>query len=169
MPHAWRPYVQQSQTNIGTIDLALYTSTDPPAPTAPGQSVVTVPEHLAEASGKLLIHLLQIVEVPETVEDLDKEATEDADFTAEDLEALEAIVEEDLNVPIPHVIDGIHVNLDPPTAEIEDIIDDRRVGPDRLTFYLARSFNRSYYWFHSPSTDRSRRLRKLIGDYRHNS
>lgn len=167
MPNAWHPLVGQPQTNNGTtpIDPSLRIGTEILAPTTTDDSIVTVPKEFAETSRKILVYLAQVIEIPESVE----ESIENADFTAEELEVLEPIAEEDLDIPIPRVIDGIFVNLNPPTAEIEDIIDDRRVGPDRLTFYLARSVNGSYYWFHSPSADRDRHLRKLIGDYRHKS
>ena len=43
------------------IDPSLYTATDPAAWTTSGQTIVTVPEHLAEASSKILIYLTQLL------------------------------------------------------------------------------------------------------------
>jgi len=82
------------------------------------------------------------------------------------LEALESIDEEDFELPAPGIIDGICVNRNPRAIEIKDVIDHRRIGPNRRTFYLARELGGVYYWFRSPRTDRDHQLRKLISDYR---
>lgn len=39
---------------------------------------------------------------------------------------------------VPSVIDGICVNASPKSGEIKEIIDLRRIGPNRQTFYLAK-------------------------------
>ena len=69
--------------------------------------------------------------------------------------------------PIPKFINGVCVNMAPLWMEITEIIDHRRIGPNRHTFYLAKDANGKYYWFHPPRTDRDRRLSELIGNYRH--
>jgi len=53
--------------------------------------------------------------------------------------------------------------------EIQEIIDVRRIGPSRQTFYLATTTEGDYYWFHVPRAERDRQLQQLIGDYRHKS
>ena len=49
------------------------------------------------------------------------------------------------------------------------MIDLRRIGPSRQTFYLARTIDGDYYWFHIPRAERDRHFQQLIGDYRHKS
>src|SRR5947207_1217751 len=68
-----------------------------------------------------------------------------------------------------NVIDGVCVNKYPQSTEIKDVIDLRRIGPNRQTFYLAKDANGKYYWFHPPRTGRDLRLGKLIRDYRSRS
>ena len=130
-----------------------------------GQSIVMVPEEFAETSSKILVYLAQVLDIPEASEDMDGESTEEVMFTAEELEALEPIAEE-VESSIPSVINGIRVNRNPRSAEIQDIIDLRRIGSSRRTFYLAKKIDGTYYWFHSPRTDRDPQLRRLAGDYR---
>ena len=130
---------------------------------------MTVPKHLAEASSKILIYLTQVLEIPEVPKDVDEESTEEMTFTAEELEALQPIDEGNLEPFIPNVIDGIRVSPRAQSKEIKEVIDLRRIGPNRQTFYLAKAIDGSYYWFYSPCTDRNWQLRKLIGDYRHKS
>ena len=144
----------------------LFRVTDPSAPTTSGQTVVTVPEHLAEASSQVLIYLTQILKISESSE---KPNDEEATLAEEELDALGPIDEDEFEFSTPSTIDGIQVNRNPKSMEIEDVIDHRRVGPDRQTFYLARSINGTYYWFHTPYTARDRQLRRLIGDYRRES
>ena len=100
--HAWESF---------QIDSSLYTATDPAAPTTSGQTIVTVPEHLAEASSKILIYLTQVLEISKATEDVDEESTEEMTFTVEELEALESIIEEDFE-PLSF-IDGVCVNMNP--------------------------------------------------------
>jgi len=128
-----------------SIDPSLYDMTGPSAPTTSSQTFVMVPEEFAEASGKILVYLAQVLEVPEVMEESDKEEA------------------------IPKNINGIPVNLDPQPEEIKEIIDLTRIGHDRHTYYLGKSIHGKYYWFHSPYAARGRHLRQLIGDYRHKS
>jgi hypothetical protein len=125
---------------------------------------VAVPEQLAEASSKILIYLAHELGVPE--ETTDGKSTGDITFTAEELEALQPINEEDFEPHTPSIIGGIYVNTNPQATEVADIIDLRRVGPDRQTYYLARSIKGSCYRFRSPRTDRDIQLRRFIGEYR---
>ena len=81
-----------------------------------------------------------------------------------ELEALEPIDEEDLELPAPSIIDGIRVNMNPRSKEIKQVIDLKRDGPNRQTFYLAKAIDGNYYWFHSSYTNRNCRLRRLIRD-----
>ena len=67
------------------------------------------------------------------------------------------------------VINGVCVNKNPQSIEIKDVIDLRRIGPNRQIFYLARKIEGDYYWFHVPRVERDHQLRQLIGDYRHKS
>jgi hypothetical protein len=113
--------------------------------------------------------LAKVLQVPEIIEDADEGATERMTFTAEELEILESVTEEDSEPTIPTEIDGIHVNTNPKAKEITEIIDLRRIGPHRQTFYLAKASDGKYYWFHSLYTNHNWQLRKLIGDYRHKS
>ena len=151
------------------IDPSLYTMTDPSVPTIFDQSIVTVPEGFAEASSKLLIYLTQVLEVSEIIEGTDEGAIEKMTFTAEELEVLNPIIEEDSESSIPTEIDGVRVSAKPKSREIKEIIDLRRIGFDRQIFYLARTIRGIYYWFHSPYAGRDDRLRKLIEDHRRKS
>jgi len=144
------------------IDPSLYTATDPAAWTTSGQTIVTVPEHLAEASSKILIYLTQLLKASAEVEEPEED---EMTLIEGQLEALESIDEEDFELPAPGIIDGICVNRNPRAIEIKDVIDHRRIGPNRRTFYLARELGGVYYWFRSPRTDRDHQLRKLISDY----
>lgn len=171
MPHSWNVSFQQSQTDGGTIPLdpSLHMMTGPPAPTTSSRTTVTVPEHLAKASSRILIYLAQTLEIPGSAKDWNEEPVEETAFTAEELEALEPVTEDDFESSAPSTINGICVNANPQAAEIEYIIDLRRIRPSRLTFYLAKTIKGNYYWFHSPQADRDRSLRKLIGEFRHES
>jgi len=168
MSHAWNEQPQINNESI-PIDPSLYTMTNFSTTVAPGQSVITVPEHLAEASSRLLIHLLQIVEIPETVGDLDGGTAEGTILTTEELEALEPVNEQEFEPVAPSAIGGIPVNTNPNSQEIKEIVDLRRIGPYRRTFYLAKSIDGNYYWFHAPRAERDHQLRELIRDHRHQS
>jgi hypothetical protein len=96
---------------------------------------------------------------------MDEGSTGEMMFTAEELEALEPIIEE-VESPVPSIIGGISVDKNPRPKEIKDVVDVRRIGPHRKTYYLARSIDEIYYWFHSSRADRDPQLRKLAGDYR---
>lgn len=84
-------------------------------------------------------------------------------FTAGELESID---EEGSESVIPNAIGRIFVNTSPKTQEITEIIDLKRIGPDRQTFYLAKSIDGGYNWFHVPHAEQ---LRKFIGDHRHQS
>src|SRR5437667_12191827 len=98
----------QACVNAPQIDPSLVTMAS-----APDQSFVTVPRSLAETSSKILIYLAQVLDVPEIGENPDEESTEEMMFTAEELEALEPINEENFNSATPRVTYGIDVNTDP--------------------------------------------------------
>jgi hypothetical protein len=156
MPDAWNSFVEPAlgvNTEAIPIDPALQQSADPP-------TFVTVPGQYAEASSKLLVYLARVLDIPEMSDQLeDHEMT----FTAEELEVLEPIDEG------PGKIGGTRVNRNPQSKEIKEILDHRRVGPDRQTYYLAKTVDDNYYWFWSNGIDRDRQLRKAIGDYHHKS
>ena len=63
---------------------------------------------------------------------MDEESTEEMMFTAEELEALEPIAEEDFESP--SFIGGVCINMNPKSKEIRDVID-----------YLAKDTNEKYY------------------------
>jgi len=146
---------------------------DPSLTIMPGTAAVMLPEHLAEDGKKLIIHLLRILELPEEDENVNDEPIEDIEeMTAtEELEALEPIPEENFDkASVPRTIDGIRVNLYPRPADIKTVVDFRRIGPNRRSFYLARSMSGSYYWVCSPrSSERNFHLGWLIGEYRRRS
>jgi hypothetical protein len=168
MPHAWRPPIEQSQGHVEILPInpSLQATTGPPEPATSGQTSVMVPEQFAEASRRLLIHLVQTVDIPETPRE---ESAEEMMLTTDEIEILEPIDEETFETYVPNSIDGIRVSMSPQSAEIKEVIDLRRIGPNRQTFYLAKAIDGKYYWFHSPCAERNRQLRKLIGDYRHKS
>lgn len=138
----------QIDTETFPIDPALY-RIHPSAPATFGQSIVIVPEEFAEATSRLLIYLVQTIEVPNDAEIPNTGEAEDPES--------------------PSVIDGVRVCSNPKSKEIKEIIDLRRFGYDRRTYYLARTRQGTYYWFHSPLIERDRRLRDLIGDHRYRS
>lgn len=162
MHHAWNDHFERRQTEAEPlpIDPSLYTTTGPSAPTTLDRTVVTVPEEFAEISSKILIYFAKILEIPET--------SEETVFTAEELEILEPIAEE-VELSVPSIIGGVCVNKEPQPMEIKEIIDIRRIGPRRQTFYLAITTEGDYYWFHIPRAERDKQLRQLIKDYRHES
>jgi len=142
---------------------ASHTMMDPPMPP---ESSSSVPDHLTEINTKILIYLARVLKVPK---DLENESTTKWTFTAEELEALEPISENNYEPPTLSTIDGICVQSDPQLANIQSVLDDKRVGSDRRTFYLAKDLNGGYFWFHPPRAERDLRLNELIGDYRHRS
>jgi hypothetical protein len=164
-------YFEYSQADDESlpIDPSLYMATDHTAPTTSRQTIVMVPEHLAGISSKILVYLAQVLEVPETDEDMDEGSIGRMMFTAEELEDLKSITEEDFEPSIPNNIDGVHVNRNPETTEIEDMIDIRRVRLDCKTFYLTRSIDGIYYWFHPSLAGHDQPLHRLIRDYRRKS
>src|SRR6266496_500454 len=169
MPPMWNSSMEQHRTydEYIPIDPSLATMTNPPAPTTLGQTIIMVPEQLAEASRKVLIYFAKVLDIPEISEDEEDEFAEETTFTMEELEALEPIAEEDLESP--SFIGGICFNMNPKTTEIKDVIDMRRIGSDRRTVYLAKDANEKYYWFHPPRMNRDPHLSKLIGNYRRRS
>lgn len=114
-------------------------------PSGLGQIFIAVPEQLAEASRKVLIYFAQTLDIPEISEDLENELVEETTFTVEELEPLEPIDEGNFELIIPSTIDGIRVNINARSTEIEDIIDLKRIGPNRHIFYLARMIKGIYY------------------------
>jgi hypothetical protein len=92
-------------------------------------SVVTVPDHLAGTSRRLLIYLAKVLDIPPDVEDYDNTNTKPVDngpvFTAEELEILEPIPEASPDPSLPDTIDDIPVVYGPQTEEIEELIDCR--------------------------------------------
>ena len=151
-PHAWNPLIGQCQTydEYIPIDSSLATMTDPPAPTALDQAVVMVLEQLAEASRKILIYFAQTLEIPE----IPKEMI----FTAKELETLESIIEE-IESFVSDLINDVYINKDPQSTEIKDVIDLRRISPSRQIFYLAKTIEGDYYWFHIPRAEDDKQLR----------
>ena len=170
--HTWNPSIEQPQIYVESIpiDPSLRTMAEPPAPMTSGRTIVTVPEQFAEVSSKLLIYLAQIVDVPEISKDVDESSIGQVTFnTTEEMEALEPIVEEPPGSLTPNTIDGIYVNKNPMPVEIKDILDLRRVGYGRKTFYLVRTVGGIYYWFPSRRSYRDPQLHKSIRKYRRKS
>ena len=163
------PYMAPSAPSLvpmnGPTDSITPLNIDPSLTTATDTSIVMVPRHLAQASSRILVYLAQ-VGFPEVSQDSDEESAEEIIPTTEEWETTELVEEEQPEPSIPNVIDGIFVNKDPRPMDIKEIIDLRRIGPDRLSYYLAKTVDGIYYWFHSPYVYRGRRLRKLISDYR---
>ena len=97
-----------------------------------GRAAVTVPEHLAEASGRILIYLTQVLEISEDPEEQDdEEATlvEEGTTITEEARALEPIDETEFKITAQNVIDGIRVNQNPKSMEIKDVIDFKTSWP----------------------------------------
>jgi hypothetical protein len=160
-PHAWNPPIGQRQIydEYSAIDPSLHVTTDPSAPMSV-RSVVTVPEEFAEISSRILVYFARTLEVPDT--------SEETVLITEGLETLEPIVEE-VEPIVPSILGDVCVNTAPQPMEIEEIIDLRHIDPDRQVFYLARTTEGEYYWFHIPHTEHDHHLHQLIGDYRHKS
>ena len=162
--HTWVDHIEPQ------IDSSLHVVTELPAPTISGRTVVTVPEQLAEISGKLLVYLAQIVDIPEISKEKDEGPTgEMTSGTSEEMEDLEPIMKGSPEPPIPSMIDGVSVNKDPRSMEIKNILDLRRIDSSRKTFYLARTIDGIYYWFPSRRTYRDRQLHRSIRAYRRKS
>jgi hypothetical protein len=116
-PQIFTRYSRASE-EITPIDLSLATMMDPPMPSTSGQAVITVPEHLAEATSKALIYLAQIVNTPRVPKDVDESPAGEVTLnTAEEIEALEPIVEEPPGPLTPNIIDGVCVNKNPTSIE----------------------------------------------------
>jgi len=171
MPHAWDASFEQPPVNIEPfpIDPSLYTETGPSAPTTLGRTFVMVPEEFAEVSSKILIYFAKVLDILETPKDMDNGLTKGMVFTTDELETLELIAKEDFELLTPRVIHGICVNQNPQSAKIKDVIDLHHIGPNRQSFYLARTIEGDYYWFHIPHAEHDHQLRQLIGDYHHMS
>jgi hypothetical protein len=151
------------------IDPSLISMMDPPLPPTSNQAIVTVPEHLAEATSKLLIYLLQTRDAPEGLKDSDGESIAKLTITTEDeMVTLMPIPEGSSETPLPDTINGVCVNTNPMGMEIKEVIDveRERIGTARRTFYLGRTINRNYYWFPARRTYRDRQLFKSIRSYR---
>src|SRR4030095_6726451 len=98
---------QHVTTEPPPIDSSLVTM-----PIVLNQRAVAVPEHLTDASSKILIYIAELLDISEATEGLDEPNRELA-FTAEELEALEPIDEESLETPFPRTINGICVEANP--------------------------------------------------------
>lgn len=145
--HAWGDHFEsQIDDESILIDPSLHVMTELPAPTTFGRIIITIPKQLTEISSKFLIYLTQIIDIPEVPKDSDEgsigEVTSD---TSEEMEDLESIVEGSPKPPIPSMIDDVSVNKDPRSMQIEDILDLRRIGSSRKTFYLVRMVDGIYY------------------------
>lgn len=164
----WNTSLEQSQINNEPfpIDPSLVTMTNLPTSSIPDQIIVIILEHLVEASSKILVYLIQILEVPEVLEEINEESIREMTFMMEELEALESIIEE-VESPISSIIDNIFIDRNSRPKEIKDVIDFRCIDLYRKTYYLVRSIDGIYYWFHSSRADRDQQLRKLVGDYHH--
>jgi hypothetical protein len=130
------------------IDPSLISMMDPPMPSTSGQATVTVPEHLAEATSKLLIYLLQTNDTSEDPKVPEKESTKELTVTTEDeMVTLAPIPEGGTEPPLPDMINGVCVNENPVGKNIKEIIDMERehTGAYRRTFYLARATDGKYY------------------------
>jgi hypothetical protein len=86
VPYAWNAPLDQVGVESIQIDPSLRTMTDPLASTAPGQSVITVPEQLAEASRKVLIYFSRTLDIPETPNNSEEDPV-DMEFTTKELGA----------------------------------------------------------------------------------
>lgn len=157
MPPTWIP-----------IDPSLTTTMNGSAPAIPIQGTTTILEDLVESNKQILLCLTQLLETSRRPIAPDRSVTEPM-FTAEKLEMLASIPEEELEPAIPSIINGLCVNANPRAAEIEYIIDSKRIRPGRQTFFLAKTTRNSYYWFHSPHADRDHSFRELIGEFRRNA
>lgn len=138
-------------------------------PSTTGQAIVTVPEHLAEATNKLLIHLLQINDISVDIKDPYEEAIKELTITTEDeMVTLAPIPEGSPEPSPPDMINGVCVNENPVGTDIKQIIDMEREpsGTHRKVFYLARTTNGNYYWFPARRTYPDNQLRKSIRSYR---
>lgn len=157
-----------SHTNANTaVNTALSTSAFTNTLPA-GYSSVMVPNHLAEATGKILIYLAQALdawEVPQTMDADTNKPSGELTFTEEELTDLDSIPESDHNPSLPLTIDNIQVTGKPRPREIAELINFKQARPNRRAFYLARTKANNYYWFNSPRSERSSGLNKLVGDY----
>jgi hypothetical protein len=156
MPPTWIP-----------IDPSLSIMANASAPADPVQDTDTVLERLIDNSNRILVCVTQILETARLTAPNGSAA--EPTFTAEELEILAPIPEEEPEPAIPGTINGLCVNMNPQAAEIECIIDSKRIRPSRQTFFLAKTIRRSYYWFHSPHANRDHSLSELIGEFRRNA
>ena len=122
--------------------------------------IVIVSEEFAEINSKILIYFAQTLEI--------LKISEEIIFIAGELEALESIVEEVKSL-ISNMIGRVCVDKESKLIEIKEVVDNRYFGPSRQTFYLVKTIEGDYYWFHVPRTERDWKLQQLIGDYRHKS
>jgi hypothetical protein len=67
---------------------------NPPTLSVSDQTFVMVFEQLVEVSCKILIYLIQVLDIPKVPEDVDEEFIERMMFTMEELEVLESVIEE---------------------------------------------------------------------------
>jgi hypothetical protein len=148
-----------------SIDPSLNTTMNVSAPAIPNQSTATALEDLVTINNQILICITQLLETSRRPAVPNESAAEPM-FTAEELEALEPIPEDEPEPARPSIINGLCVNANPQAAEIECIIDSKRIRPGRQTFFLAKTTRSSYYWFHSPHIDRDHPFRELIAEFR---
>jgi hypothetical protein len=171
MSYAEDPIDPTTSGGNGNIDPALTLPVNPPltatrnapAPAISVLSATSILEEITKSNNAVLVCLTRLIERPN---DLNAESTAEPEYTAEELEALEPIPEQDSEPPLADVIDGVLVNPNPQPDDIKEVLDVRRVGQDRKTFYLAKDLDGSYYWFHPPRTDRDEHLSQLIKNYR---
>lgn len=167
VPHALSQNVppERSWVDNGSIPIdPSLTMMDPTMP--PEASSSAVPDQLTEINTKILIYLAEVLKVPK---DWKNGSTAKWTFTTEELEDLEPISENNYEPSTPSTIDGICVQSGPQLANIQSVLDDKRVGSDRRTFYLAKDSSGGYYWFHPPRAERDLHLNELIGEYRQRS
>lgn len=102
MSHAWDArFEHQIDVESLPIDLSL-TMTGSSASSSLGQIFVIVLEKFIDVNRKILIYFARVIEIPESLE----KPIENANFTMEELEILESIVEENLESISPSVING---------------------------------------------------------------
>lgn len=66
-------------------------------------------------------------------------------FIAEELDTLEPIDEESFQPIVPSIINRICVNMNSKSKKIKEMIDLRRMGPNRQMSYLAKAIDGNYY------------------------
>jgi hypothetical protein len=127
------------------INFSLYIITNPSTSKTFNKIIVIILEEIVKISSKILIYLTKILQIPKIIKDMNEEIIKKMIFTIKELEILESITKKNFKSTISTKIDDIHINTNPKTKKITEIINLRYINPHHQIFYFIKINDEKYY------------------------